>query len=57
VGTGAVNRAIILRDVEIEGPRAKGVRHGRVGGPELIVAAAFIEQRGLGRVALGETVE
>ena len=34
VRAGTVHGAIVLGDVEIKGPRAEGVGHGFVGGPE-----------------------
>ena len=52
VGAGAVNGAVVLGDAEIDGPRAQGVGHGLVGGPEFVLGAAFLGQGGFGGVAL-----
>ena len=56
VAAGAVDGAVVLRDVEVDGPGAEGVGHLLIGGPELGVAVAFLEQGVLGGV-VAEGVE
>ena len=46
VGTGAMHGAVVLGDVEIEGPRAQRVGHGGVSGPKLVFGVAFLEKSG-----------
>ena len=54
VGAGAVDGAVVLGDVEIQRPGAQGVGHDLVGGPEFVVAVAFLEEGGLGGVVAHE---
>ena len=53
VAAGAVDGAVVLGDVEIDRPGAEGVGHLRVGGVELGLAVAGLEQR----VLLGVVAE
>jgi len=50
VVTGTVHFAVVLSDVEIDGPRAELVGHLLVSGPEFLIAVAFLQQRVLGCV-------
>ena len=50
VVAGAVHFAVVLRDVEIDGPRAELVGDCFVGRPEFLVAVIFPEQRVVRRV-------
>ena len=48
--------AVVLSDVEIDGPRAEGVGHLLVGRPEFLFAIAFLHERVFGGV-VAEGVE
>ena len=53
---GAVDAAVVLGDVEVDGPRAEGVGHFFVGGPEICVGVAWLEE-GVFRGVVAEEVE
>ncbi len=53
---GAVDAAVVLGDVEVDGPRAEGVGHFFVGGPKIGVGVAWLEE-GVFRGVVAEEVE
>jgi len=56
VGAGAVDGAVVLGDVIVEGPGAEGVGHLFVGGPEFLVGVAFFN-KGVFRGVVAEEIE
>lgn len=56
VATSAMDSTVVLGDVEVDGPRAEGVGHFFVGGPEICVGVAWLEE-GVFRGVVAEEVE
>ena len=54
VSASAVDRAVVLGDVEVDGPRAELVDHGAVGGPEFFVGMIFFDEGILGGIVTEE---
>ncbi len=54
VGAGAVDRAVVLGDVEVDGPGSELVDHGAVGGPEFFPGVSFFDEGVLGGIVAEE---
>ena len=54
MGACAVDGAVVLGDVEIDGPWAEGIGHDLISGPEFLVAVAFLEECGFRGVVAHE---
>ena len=54
VSAGTVDGAVVLGDVEVDGPRAELADHGAVGGPEFFVGMIFFDEGILGGIVTEE---